>query len=76
MVKDIEKYKNRAHRKTTEAAVTDLIKYALTLPLYFKDFDWEKAEFEADEEITAGKTKSFDSVEDFIVDLKNENCPH
>ncbi len=51
--KDIERLKKRTLRKTTEAAVTDLLKYALTLPPYFKDFDWERAE--ADEEITAGK---------------------
>jgi hypothetical protein len=42
----------------------------LTLPPYFKDFDWKKAEAEADKEIAAGKTKSFKSAEDFLSDLK------
>jgi hypothetical protein len=42
----------------------------LTLPPYFKDFDWEKAEKEADAEIKAGKVKSFCSIDDFLVDLK------
>jgi hypothetical protein len=40
------------------------------LPPYFKDFNWEKAEAEADKEVAAGKVKSFNSVEDLIADLK------
>ena len=66
----IERYKKFSHKKSTEDAVTELIKYALTLPLYFKDFNWEEAEAEADKEVAAGKVKSFNSVEDFISDLK------
>jgi hypothetical protein len=31
---------------------------------------WKKAEDEADKEIELNKTKSFDSVEDFIYDLE------
>jgi len=67
--KEIEKYKKNTHRKTTEAAITELIKYALALPLYFKDYDWSNAETEADKEIETGNTKSFDTVEDLITDL-------
>jgi hypothetical protein len=67
---EIEKYRKSARKTNTEEAVAELIKYALTLPPYFMDFDWPKAEAEADIEIASGKTKSFDSVEDFIADLK------
>ncbi len=68
-LEEIERYKESTHKKSTEDAVTDLIEYALTLPQYFKSFDWEKAEVEADKEIAAGKTKSFNTIEDFISDL-------
>lgn len=67
---EVKKYKKLLHKKSTGDAVAELIKYALTLPPYFKNFDWKKAETEADEEIAAGKIKSFNSVEDFITDLK------
>jgi len=70
IIEEIEKYRKCARKTNTEEAVTELIKYALTLPPYFKEFDWEKAEAEANKEIAAGKIKSFDSVEDFIADLK------
>ena len=55
---------------TPKKAVFELLKYALTLPPYFKDFDWKKAEKEADAEIKTGKVKSFSSVDDFLADLK------
>jgi predicted CopG family antitoxin len=67
---EIKRYKKVRHKKSTDDAVAELIKYALTLPPYFKDFDWGKAEAEADKEISTGKIKSFNSVEDFITDLK------
>ena len=70
IIEEIEKYRKSARKTNTEEAVTELIKYALTLPPYFKEFDWEKAEAEANKEIASGKIKSFDSVEDFIADLK------
>ena len=69
ILEEIERYKDSTHKKSTEDAVTELIEYALTLPQYFKSFDWEKAEAEADKEIAAGKTESFNSVDDFISDL-------
>jgi hypothetical protein len=67
---EIERYRKSANKPNTEEAVAELIKYALSLPPYFREFDWEKAEAEADKEITARKTRSFDSIEDFIADLK------
>jgi hypothetical protein len=70
VLEGVEQYKKAAHKPNTEEAVAELIKYALTLPPYFRDFDWEKAEAEADKEIAAGKIKSFASVEDFIAALK------
>jgi len=70
ILEEIESYKKSTNKPSTEAALAELIKYALTLPLYFKDFDWKKAEVEADKEIAAGKIKSFDTVEDLISDLK------
>jgi len=57
-LEEIERYKESTHKKSTENAVTELIEYALTLPQYFKSFDWEKAEAEADKEIAARKTKA------------------
>lgn len=67
---EIKKYKKLLHKKSTAETLTELIKYALTLPPYFKNFDWKKAEAEADKEIKAGKTRSFKSAEDFLSDLK------
>jgi len=67
---EVERYKRSAKKTNTEEAVSELIKYALTLPPYFREFDWEKAEAEANKEIASGKIKSFHSVEDFIADLK------
>ncbi|MDM8549914.1 hypothetical protein QUF72_07550 [Desulfobacterales bacterium HSG2] len=70
MVEEIEKHKKLRRKQNIEEAVIDLIDYALKLPRYFIKFDWEKAEDEADREIASGKTESFDTVEDFITDLK------
>lgn len=67
---EIKRYKKSSHKKSTEDAVAALIKHALTLPLYFTQFDWERAEEEADKEIAAGKIESFNSVEDFLTDMK------
>lgn len=67
---EVEKYKESTQKPSHSAAVTALLKYALTLPPYFKDYDWEEAEKEADEDIKAGRVKSFDTVEEFLTDLK------
>lgn len=68
-LEDIKRYKESTHKKSTEDAVTELIEYALALPQYFKGFDWENAEAEADKEIATSQTESFNTVEDFISDL-------
>jgi hypothetical protein len=41
---------------------------ALTLPPYFRNFDW--AEAEADADIAAGRVKCFSSVEEAVANLK------
>jgi len=70
MIDEIERYQKLKQKQTIKDAVMELIKYALTFPQYFKNFNWKNAEKEADEEIVSGKTKSFDSLDDFISDLK------
>ncbi len=70
ILKEIERFKESTHKKSTNDAVAELIKYALTFPPYFKEYDWEIAETEADKEIAAGKIESFNSVEDLLFDLK------
>lgn len=70
MLSEIYKHKQLRQKQTVEDAVVDLIDYALKFPHYFTNFDWEKAEDEADHEIFSDKTKSFDTVEDLITDLK------
>lgn len=70
MMKEIGKYKKSVHKQSMEETVVELINYALKLPHYFLNFDWKKAELEADREISSGKTESFDTVEEFLADLK------
>jgi len=67
---EIERYRKSANKPNTEEAIAELIKYALSFPPYFREFNWEKAEAEADKEIASGKITSFNSVEDFIANLK------
>ncbi len=52
-------------------AVMELVKHALSLPPYFKDFDWGKAEKEADEEITSGNIMEFSDVDSFLNELNS-----
>lgn len=70
MLEEIKRYKNITHKQNIEDAVRELINYALNLPLYFRKYNWERAEDEADKEIDSNKTKSFDTVENFISDLE------
>ncbi|MBI9039230.1 MAG: hypothetical protein JEY97_13935 [Bacteroidales bacterium] len=70
LMEEIERYKKNTHKQNTEDAVKELIIYALNLPIYFRNYDWKKAEDVADNEINSDKTKSFDNVEDFISDLE------
>lgn len=70
LFEEISDFKRKAHISDAKTAVFRLLKYALTLPPYFKDFDWKKAETDADAEIKAGKVKRFSSADDFLADLK------
>jgi len=70
LFEEITDFKRKAHIPDAKKAIFELLKYALTLPPYFKNFDWEKAEKEVDAEIKAGKVKRFPSVDDFLADLK------
>ncbi len=70
MLERIKDYKILSHKKDIAEAVNELIDYALNLPMYFRQFDWGKAEEEAEKEIALGNVKSFDTVEDLISDLE------
>jgi len=63
-------FRKKSRIRDAKSAVVELIKYALTLPPYFKNFDWEKAEKEADAEIKSGRVKRFSTVDDFLAELK------
>jgi hypothetical protein len=67
---DLADFQKRANIRDTNTAVFELLRYALSLPPYFREFDWNKAEADADEDIAAGEVKTFDSVEEFLADLK------
>ena len=60
------------HRKHSRAeTVRELLDHALTLPPYFKDWDWEKAEAGADEAIKKGQIVGpFDNIKDALKSLK------
>ncbi len=52
-----------------ETAVPKLLRYALILPPYFRNYDWQKAESEADQDMELGRTATFDNVADFLAEL-------
>ena len=66
----ISDFKKKAKIADDAAAIFELVKYALTLPTYFSNFDWKKAEKEADDDIKQGRVKRFSSVDEFLADLK------
>jgi len=70
MFAGITDFKKRAKIADDAAAIFELVKYALTLPAYFRNFDWKKAEQEADDDIKRGRVKGFPSVDEFLADLK------
>ncbi len=55
LLDEIDKFKENTHKPSRAVAVAELIKYALTLPPYFKKFNWKQAEKEANEDIKAGR---------------------
>ena len=63
-------FRKKTRIRDAKSAVVELIKYALTLPPYFKNFDWKKAEKEADADIKSGRVKRFSNVDDFLAELK------
>ncbi len=67
---EIVNFKQKAHIADDATAAFELIKHALTLPSYFADFDWKKAEKVADEDIEKGRVKSFSGIDDLLADLK------
>jgi hypothetical protein len=67
---EIVNFKKKAHITDDAAAAFELIKRALTLPPYFTDFDWKRAEKVADEDIKKGRVKSFSAIDEFVADLK------
>lgn len=65
----VMKFKEESHLPDEQSAIYELIRYALTFPSYFRDFDWENAETEADFDIASGRVKEFSLVEELIADL-------
>ena len=66
---EISEFKKNANIADDKIAIYRLLKNALSLPEYFKGFDWEAAEREADEDITVGRTKGFSTVNELLADL-------
>jgi hypothetical protein len=59
MIADLEKYTQYRHKSSLDDAIVELLHYALTsVPPYFEQFDWERAEAEADEEIRTGRVQT------------------
>lgn len=72
LLQRINRYQKSTHKKFRSEAVREILEEALhDMPEYFRKYDWKKAEAEADEEIKAGRVKSFDTVEEFLADLKS-----
>lgn len=71
LYEEISSYKEEAQILDEGIAVVRLLRYALTLPPYFRAFDWDKAEKEADAEIETERSKNFSSVDEFLADLKS-----
>lgn len=70
LVKEIEHYKEAIHEPSCSKAIVDLLKYAITLPPYFKNYNWKMAETEADEAIAKDCVKSFNNAKELLADLK------
>lgn len=64
-------FSKKNHIRDSGTAVTELIKYALSLPPYFKKFDWDRAEEETDAEIKSGNVMEFSNVDDFLNELNS-----
>ncbi|MCX8028333.1 MAG: hypothetical protein N3A62_10865 [Thermodesulfovibrionales bacterium] len=71
ILKEIEEFKQRQNISDDSTAIFTLIKSALSLPEYFRTFDWQKAEIQADENILDGNIKTFEDVDEFISELNS-----
>ncbi|MEW6619121.1 MAG: ribbon-helix-helix domain-containing protein [bacterium] len=68
----VDEYCETHHKPSRDEAVKEILDDVLTLPPYFDNWDWEKAEAEADEDIKAGRlTGPFDNPEDLIKSLRS-----
>lgn len=68
---EITEFKKKENIADNDTAISKLIKSALSLPEYFRKFDWEKAEKEADEDILSGKIKEFTDADEFLAELNS-----
>lgn len=66
---EVMRFKEELHLKDEQSAIYRLIRYALSLPPYFRDFNWENAEAEADSDIASGRVKEFSSADELLADL-------
>lgn len=66
---EISEFKKRANITDDQTAVFELLRYALSFPEYFRNYDWERAEKEADEEIASGRVKTFSSADELLSEL-------
>ena len=69
MFEEVMKFKEESNLPNEKSAIYELIRYALILPRYFRDFDWEMAEAEADADIASGRVKEFSSVDELLNNL-------
>lgn len=69
MFNEVMRFKQELHLKDEQSAICKLIKYALSLPPYFRNFNWENAETEADSDIASGRVKEFLSADELLTDL-------
>jgi hypothetical protein len=69
MFNEVMRFKEELHLKDEQSAIYKLIRYALSLPPYFRDFKWENAETEADSDIASGRVKEFSSADELLADL-------
>ena len=68
---EINEFKKKENITDNNYAIFKLIKSALSLPEYFRGFDWEKAEKEADEDILSGRIRDFVNADEFLAELNS-----
>lgn len=68
---ELAEFKKRQSIADDNVAICRLIESALLMPEYFRYFNWAEAEQEAEGEIKLSKTKSFDTVDDFLTELNS-----